>query len=128
MLERFRAFMYGRNGVDGLNIALSILYLVLSLVLPNNYFINLISLIPLGFALFRTFSKNLATRRAENDWFMRHFNKVRTTFTKWNNRLKDTTHCYVKCKNCRQTLRLPKGRGKLQVTCPKCGHRFAKKT
>lgn len=128
MLERIRAFMYGRNGMDGLNIALLVFYLLLGLLLPRYFIFRLIMLIPLGLAAFRVFSRNLPARRTENDRFMVYFNKVKDFCTKWNRRLQDTKHKYVKCRTCGQTLRLPKGKGKLNITCPKCGAKFARKT
>lgn len=128
MLERFRAFMYGRNGMDGLSIALLVVYLLLSFLLPRSLWFRLVQMIPLGLAAFRVFSRNLAARRTENDRFMLYWNKVKNFCVKWNRRLQDTKHKYVKCHTCKQTLRLPKGKGKLNITCPKCGTKFVKKT
>lgn len=128
MLNRLREFMYGRNGVDQLNIGLLVFYLVLSLFLSWNYWFRLLAFLPLILAAVRTFSRNLPARRTENDRFLVYWNKAKNFFTKWNNRLKDTDHKYVKCNTCKQTLRLPKGRGKLSITCPKCGTSFVKKT
>ncbi|MBO2527292.1 MAG: hypothetical protein CW335_03815, partial [Clostridiales bacterium] len=71
----------------------------------------------LGFSLFRTFSRNIYTRQKEN----RRFRQLWT-------RLRDRKNRYYRCPKCRQTVRVPKGRGKISIRCPKCGEKFIKKT
>lgn len=129
LLQRLRQFMYGRYGTDRLNIALLVVYFLLNLLLPSSpYVLRLIPLAILAWSFYRILSRNIYARRHENEVFMQYFNRVAGVLVKWNNRLKDTSHKYAKCPTCRQTLRLPKGRGKLNVTCPKCGSHFSKRT
>ena len=126
-----RNFMAGRYGPDQLNVALLILAIVLGMVgsITRLGIITLLSYIPLVYALFRLFSRNITRRRAENDRFLRFWWPVKTKLSGKLKQFKDRkTHKYFKCPSCRNTLRVPKGKGKIQITCPKCGERFIKKT
>lgn len=132
MIRNFlRKFMLGRYGPDQLGIAMIILSLILSLVHSVTRFTPLmfVSYIVLILALFRMLSRNLTRRRAENDKFIRYWWPVRTkTGRAWANIKHRKTHKFFKCPSCGNTLRVPKGKGRLQITCPKCGERFIKKT
>jgi len=132
MIRNFlRKFMIGRYGPDHLNIAMIILSLVLSLT--NGIFgvrpLLYISYALMVLALFRMLSRNILRRRRENDIFIRYWWPIRTKFAKFFSGLRDRkTHRYFSCPSCSNTLRVPKGKGKLQITCPKCGERFIRKT
>ena len=123
--------MMGRYGPDHLNIALIILALVLSLLQGVLHFIPLlyVSYILLALALFRMLSRNITRRRAENDKFIRYWWPIRTKMSRTATKIKSRkTHRFIKCPGCGNTLRVPRGKGKIQITCPKCGERFIKKT
>ncbi len=126
-----RNFMAGRYGPDHLNTALIILSIVVSLIsrLVQITVLVYLSYLILLLAVFRMMSRNIPKRRAENDRFLRYWwpikQKCKRLFDKMKNR---KTHKFFKCPSCRNTLRVPRGKGKLQVTCPKCGERFIKKT
>ena len=121
-------FMYGRNGVDALNWALFVLELVLSVisslvrvqaVAGVLYFISLALMFVV---LLRMFSRNLTQRRAENAkflaWIAPFLNDVRGAKA----RRADTAHKYARC-SCGAWCRVPRGVGKVELTCPKCGRR-----
>ena len=122
--------MYGRNGADALNGAIFALYLIVlvlsALVVPQTTHVWIYALLnSLSFALaivyiFRAFSRNLDKRRAENARFLHWWNPRRQAVRDWNFRRRDRAHCYIKCRQCGTQLRLPRGKGKIQVTCPKC--------
>jgi ribosomal protein S27E len=126
-----RNFMAGRYGPDHLNTALIITALVISLIsrITNFYVLVYISYIMLAFALFRMLSRNIPKRRAENDRYIRYWwpvkQKIKMSVTGLKNR---KTHRFFSCPSCRNILRVPRGKGKMQITCPKCGERFIKKT
>ena len=126
-----RNLMIGRYGPDHLNVAMIVFSLVLNLL---NGFIGFVPLVYLSYvilalAVFRMFSRNIARRRAENDRFIRYWWPVRTKIGRSMANVKHRkTHKFIKCQGCGSTLRVPKGKGKLQITCPKCGERFIKKT
>ena len=126
-----RNFMYGRYGPDHLNIAMIVVSLVLSLL---HGFIGLSLIMYLSYAilaaaLYRMLSRNIPRRRAENDVFIRYWWPIKT---KANRSMANVRHRkeykFFLCPSCSNTLRVPKGRGKLQITCPKCGERFIKRT
>jgi len=126
-----RNFMVGRYGPDHLNIAMIIFSFLLSLVHGITRYtpILYISYLILALALFRMLSRNLPRRRAENDKFIRYWWPIKTKLSRSFANFKDRkTFKYFKCPSCANTLRVPRGKGKLQITCPKCGERFIKKT
>ena len=121
--DRFRNFMIGRNGQDQLGVAIfgvGFLFLILSMVFGRfawSFLFSLLSWILLLLCIFRMYSKNLSARGAENRAFLNLLH-----------RLKDKNHSYYRCPCCRQQVRVPKGRGKISITCPKCRNKFMKKT
>ena len=124
-------FMLGRYGPDHLCIAMIIFSFVLSLLhaiigyLP----LLLLSYFLFGLTLFRMLSRNIYRRRAENDKFIRYWWPVRTKIKRSITNLKQRrTFKFFKCPKCKKTLRVPRGKGRLQVTCPKCGEKCFKKT
>ena len=132
MIRNFiRNFMVGRYGPDHLGIATVIASLVLYLLHGIIRFspIIYISYILLAFAVFRMLSRNTQRRRAENDKFIRRWWPIQIRLSRMLSSIgRRKTHRFFKCPGCRNTLRVPKGKGKLQITCPKCGERFVKKT
>lgn len=128
-----RNFMRGRYGLDQLGIALFIASMAITLVFSfggrTTAWLRLLGEIPLILFLFRILSRNTMKRQLENGRFLAIWNTVSSKFKNKSEQLRDSkTHIFIKCTNCRQTLRLPRGRGKIRVTCPKCGKVFEKKT
>ena len=127
----FQRLLQGRSGVDQLSFAILILSIVV-LGLATLVDIPLISIA--AFALLvlcylRIFSKNLAKRRAENERFLKLWSPVGGWFRTQKNKFRDRkTHRYFTCPSCRQSLRVPKGKGKISITCPKCKTEFVKET
>ena len=123
MFQRIRyalqRFMQGRYGTDKLNTALLILGMILCLVgsFADKMLIYDLAYIPLIYGLFRMFSRKVEARRAENAAFEGLLRRIR-----------DRSHRYFRCPSCRQTVRVPKGKGKINIRCPKCGESFIKKT
>lgn len=116
-------FMYGRYGTDELNktlIALCFVFWVLSFFTFLGLF-RVIYLAVLIIICFRSFSKNIYARQKELQKYLKIKNKFINAFSlnkqKFQNR---KTHKYFKCEKCRANLRVPKGRGKIEITCPKC--------
>lgn len=126
-MNRLQQFMMGRNGGDHLSIALLIFGMILNL-LPF-IIARVISLLVVAIVIFRMFSRNLARRQAENRKFLSIWYPVKNFFIQLFKPAPDAkTHKYVKCPKCRQKLRVPRGKGKIRVTCPKCNEQFLKKT
>ena len=126
-----RRFMAGRYGPDHLNIAMIVVSLILQLVtvIIRLQVLVYVSYLFIILALFRMLSRNISRRRAENDKFIRYWWPIRTRISRSLASFKHRkTHKFIKCQGCNNTLRVPKGKGKLQITCPKCGERFIRKT
>ena len=142
--EKLFRFMQGRYGTDQLNKALNaaaLIGLVASLIVSFasgtsragsiiSTVLWIVSIAMMGFTLFRSFSRNIPARRAENEWYRLH---IAAPFTKKKNEAKAraagaATHRFFKCPKCGQTVRVPKGKGKIKITCPKCGEQFVKKS
>ena len=130
MREKFYRFMQGRYGNDALNQFLVIVILFclgLSFLFGNVFYV--IGLIGLFYMYFRMFSKNIHKRSAENQAYLRVYDKVRFGFQKRFQFLKQNkTHHIYKCPSCQQKIRVPKGKGKISIRCPKCGNEFVKKS
>lgn len=119
----FRRFMEGRYGTDRLNMVILCTGLVCSLVssVLRSSGISLIfwaiSYALMIWAIFRSLSRNTYRRYQENRLFLRIFD-----------RMKDRHNRYFDCPKCRQTVRVPRGKGKIAITCPRCREKFVRKT
>ena len=119
----FRRFMAGRYGTDRLNMAILMVGVIISLL--GAFFrrpvLNLaMTAIAYGlmiWAICRSFSRNTYKRYQENRKFLQFFD-----------RLKDREHHYFDCPKCRQMVRVPRGKGKISITCPRCREKFVRKT
>lgn len=123
-------FMYGRYGNDPLNLFLIGSYLLLYLLFVMTRFVALywICLVLIFLSLFRMLSRNLPRRREENAKFMRLTSPVIGWFRLQRTIHRDKEHRYFKCPNCGQTLRVPRGKGKITVTCRGCNASFQEKS
>jgi predicted RNA-binding Zn-ribbon protein involved in translation (DUF1610 family) len=144
--ERLQEFMRGRNGTDELNrflLIVALAVLIIGFFFPSTIVALIcdpVCLIFLAIIYFRMLSKNLTKRRRENERYRaiiakmgKPFESLRNTSKRNRNRASAATP-YIKenkiytCKSCGQMLRVPKGKGKVKVTCPKCGTSFIKHT
>ena len=133
MREKFMRFMIGRYGVDEFSktMAFTVVFLsLLRLFLTGwaSFIFSIISLLLVVFVIYRTFSKNINRRVMENHKFLSKTNKLRSfirfTKTRYNDR---KTYRYIKCPNCKNYSRVPKGKGKIKITCRVCKKQFDKK-
>ena len=138
----FARFMYGRNGVDQLNQATLYFFLILCVVRAvisaffGSFFaarlmvriLDYVLLVLFVLILFRMFSKNLPKRRAENMKWVNFCYKVKNRRSGAKARHADKDHRYFTCKTCRTICRVPVGKGKIIITCPKCGTQINAKT
>jgi hypothetical protein len=117
-------FMEGRYGTDKLNMA--ILCAACAIVLIYTFFVPegpvrlalwAVSYALMVWAICRTLSRNTYKRYEENRKFLRFLEQ-----------LKDRDHRYFDCPRCRQRVRVPRGKGKISISCPKCHEKFVKKT
>ena len=125
--------MAGRYGTDRLNQFMLIVLLVCAVInmfIRNGYVSMLLTsweILLIVFSYIRMFSRNLTKRYAENQKYLAVENKVRHFFgqKKYIQQQRKDYHIYS-CPNCKQKIRIPKGKGKVSVRCPKCGTEFVK--
>ena len=125
-----RSFMVGRNGPDELSFAILIFALVLLLVSSffASWVLNLLGLASYVWIIFRIFSRNVEKRSAENQKFLAWFTPIQRKLAGRKMQMQDKAHRYYKCPSCGRTLRVPRGRGRIEITCPHCKRKFTKKT
>ena len=118
-----RRFMIGRYGTDKLNnllLWIATADILLSLFLPTGLptlIAVLLAYALMGLVIFRSLSRNTYQRHKENRWYLNLLERI-----------KDREHRYFSCPQCKQSVRVPKGKGKIAITCPKCREKFVKKT
>lgn len=131
MKEKLARFMYGRYGVDSFSQCLMWIAII-GFLLSNFrwgrgfYFIGFAAMV---YATVRIFSKNTYKRAAENQKFLQRTSKIRSFFQqkKWAMMQKKSYHIY-KCPSCKQKIRIPRGKGKIEISCPKCRTKFIKRS
>lgn len=126
-MQRFKLalqrFMMGRYGTDKLNmfiLGLGLFFCILSLFFPFPLVrlgLTMVSYGLMAWAIFRSLSRQTYKRYRENRQFLMLFT-----------RLKDRQHRYFTCPKCRQSVRVPRGKGKIMITCPKCKEKFPGKS
>ena len=123
----FLALMRGRYGMDTLNFIILWLgagFAFINILVKSNI-LYLIQTILLMLLFLRLMSRNYIKRRAENAFFNKIINKIKSFFTLRKDMLRDrNTHVYKKCPDCKATLRLPKTKGEHTARCPRCSKRF----
>lgn len=121
---KIQKFMQGRNGVDELNRILlyAVLVLYVSSIILQSLILDYLAFAGMLYLLYRTLSKNLYVRREENRKFVTW---LETTRIKMEQR-KD--YKIFKCKGCGRNIRVPRGKGKIEVTCPMCGKKTIHRT
>ena len=130
MRDWFRRLMMGRYGVDQLTWVL----LVLALVLPlcgsifQIGFLGLLCWVVLFFCYFRIFSRNIYARQMENQKLMRLWYRLKNKKANRPTAQERKNYRVFVCPTCKQKLRVPRGKGKISITCPKCATSFIKKT
>lgn len=131
LLDRFRQFMLGRYGTDQLNTTLIVAYLVVYMIgaFFRSSIVVFLSNVFLVLWFCRTFSKNTQRRYEENQKFLMKVQPIQRKYHLFIRKRKEKdTHCFFKCESCGQVIRVPKGKGKIAITCPKCHKEFIKET
>ena len=118
-----RRFMEGRYGNDKLNSAIlmcALVVVILAMFITHpllNLVLHAVAYVLMFWSIFRTFSRNTYKRYEENRKFL-----------KFVDRFRDRDHRYFDCPKCRQTVRVPRGKGKIAITCPRCREKFVRKS
>ena len=130
MREKFMQFMRGRYGNDQLNRFLMIVALVcLVLSFFGLDIFYAIALLVMIYAYYRMFSRKIYQRSGENQWYLLKEMKVKGWFASRKRLIAQSkTHHIYKCPGCKQKIRVPRGRGKIEIRCQKCGTKFIRKS
>ena len=126
--------MIGRNGMDALNRFLSVMLLVLVVVElflrgKAAMALSLVSLILLGVIYFRMFSRDLYRRGQENGTYLRLRYPVASGVQGWRDRFRQRKdYRFFRCPSCRAWLRVPRGKGQINIVCRKCGTSFRRRS
>lgn len=129
--SKMQSFMYGRYGYDELSQFLSktaLLCVIVGLFAYPGFFCGLAMALYLV-TMFRMYSKNIMKRKQERDAYLRRTQPLRDWQALQKRKFNDRkTHKFYRCSQCKTSLRVPKGKGKIKIHCPKCGAEIMKKT
>ena len=128
--------MQGRYGVDDLSrFTMGVALVLIILAMFANIFsrtvgstLDILGVAAIVYAYIRIFSRNIQQRYAENQKYLEWKHRFLGFFRIGARRVKDKEHCYFKCPQCKQNVRVPKGKGTISIRCPKCQHEFIKRT
>ncbi len=138
MRERLQNFMRGRNGYDAFSrfiIWLSVALLIVSLFTGSVWSGRLSSILwilavaAVAYSYYRVLSKNIYRRQAENAAYLQKENRVKAWFRGLGQRWRDRkSYKYFRCPSCKASMRVPRHKGRLRITCKACGRQFEGKT
>lgn len=124
-------FMQGRYGLDTLGNFLLWTGMILIIInlFVRNVFLEILVWILVIYTYIRILSRNYERRNAENTWFLDHTQGWRDRYRRFmaHARIRKTHHIYT-CPGCGQKIKVPKGKGRIVITCPKCRIEFTKKS
>ncbi|MCC8044953.1 MAG: hypothetical protein LIP12_05575 [Clostridiales bacterium] len=127
----FSNFMSGRYGTDDLSkfsLAVCLVLLIIN-IFTSQPIVYILALALLVWSYFRMFSRNYVQRSAENEKYMNFVQSIRGRFGKAERRAKQSKDYHIyKCPSCGQKIRIPRGKGKICITCPKCRKEFQKRS
>ena len=132
MRDKFIRFMQGRYGVDQFSrflLGVALVSIIISMFV-RGYFgtlLNTIGLLAIVYTYFRIFSRNIQKRYGENQKYLSVTSKLRMRLNREKNIMdqRKTHHIYT-CPGCGQKIRIPRGKGKIEIECPKCHTKFIK--
>ena len=131
MRDRMIQFMRGRYGYDELGRTTMWLSLILLAVYAFSgvKVLLILAIALLIFTDFRLLSRNIARRAEENRWFLKRTSFISGKILRVRRDLNERRHFHIyRCPNCRQKIRIPKGKGNISITCPRCHIEFTKKS
>ena len=135
--RNFSSFLNGRYGADALCRFLSVcgcVCILLSLALrdKSSFFTLVFSTAALALLIWcyvRIFSRNITRRSEENRKYLSYRNRFLGSFRLMKSCFRQRKeYAFFRCPSCREIVRVPRGKGKIRITCPRCGYAFEKKT
>ncbi len=136
MREKFIRFMQGRHGVDDFSkftMGVAFVFIILAIFTRKgsvlSSLLDTVGLLAIVYTYYRILSRNLGKRCQENEKYLEKTNKLRMRFRKEKSMMEQRkTHHIYTCPGCGQKIRIPKGKGKIEIDCPKCHTKFVKKS
>lgn len=129
--ERFSRFMVGRYGADRLCqflLGISFVLIILGIFVRKPW-VDLAAFLVLFVCYWRMFSKNIGKRYAEEQKYEGLVFAVTDRFKRNQFKLRERKEYHIyKCPGCGQKIRIPRGKGKISIHCPKCNTDFIKKS
>lgn len=128
MKYKIAAFFANRNGFDALSKVIvwsSLILMIVSGFFPVAWLQSVvygISVAGIVYGYFRVFSRDTVSRQAENSAYLSWKRRIAQC---WHQR---KTHRFFRCPKCKTTLRVPRGKGKISISCRCCGEKFIKRT
>ena len=128
--EKLNHLMEGRYGVDDLGrfILYAALILLLISAVVRNYVLSVVITVIVAYGLVRTFSRDYTRRYEENQRYLEFCERAREVWQGGARNIRDREHAYFYCPRCHQLVRVPRGKGRIMIHCPKCGTDFEKRT
>ena len=132
--DRLNQFMKGRYGMDDFSrftLIVALVFLVLAVFTTRlgaiGGIFDTLGILVLIYTYFRILSRDLSARYEENKKYLNIANDVRRRFSLEKDIMKQRKefHIYT-CPGCKQKIRVPRGKGKIEIRCPKCNTRFIK--
>ena len=136
MKDKFYRFMQGRYGVDQFakfTMGVALVSIVLAIFVNTGSsagsLLDMLGLVAIVYTYFRIFSRNISKRTQENQKYLSATAKLRQRLNKEKNMMKQRKdyHIYT-CPSCGQKVRIPRGKGKIEISCPKCHSKFVKRS
>ena len=136
MKDKFYRFMQGRYGVDqfakftmGVTLVSIVLAIFVNTGSSAGSLLDMLGLVAIVYTYFRIFSRNISKRAQENQKYLSATAKLRQRLNKEKNMMKQRKdyHIYT-CPSCGQKVRIPRGKGKIEISCPKCHSKFVKRS
>ena len=129
--NKFARFMQGRYGVD--HLSRDLIWIVFGVLILNIFLksslLRYVPILLLIFMYFRMFSKNYSKRYNENRIYTNFKATLGKPFKKTFRKIKDfRKYKYLTCPNCKQQLRVPRGKKEILVTCKRCRTKFDAKS
>lgn len=129
MNEKLQHFMMGRYGIDSFSkflLGVTVFFCAIDLFF-HSVVLNSWTLLLLIYTYYRVFSKNHNKRYQENMRFLQIKNKLLARFQREKSHMQQRkTHHIYTCPTCKQKIRIPKGKGRICITCPKCKTEFTR--
>ncbi|MGN1389894.1 MAG: hypothetical protein ACI4WR_09605 [Bulleidia sp.] len=128
--QKMYRFMEGRYGYDKLSSFLLVCAAVLDIAgtLARLTVLVLLAEVLLIYIIYRSLSRNIVKRSSENAAFLESTRGIRRRFLVLSKNVKDKEHRYSICPDCGQMVRVPRHHGRVEITCPKCGKTFTRRS